>query len=780
MEFTQIVVSCAGLVLIVLIFWFFLPLRRSQVAVASPALQNLRTERLRIGGMHCAGCASRIESALRAVPGVSEASVNFAAEAATIIYSPDYASLNTLTHAVQEAGFTARSSLSPNELMERRGEVSEESPSLRLKLLASLSSGMLLVWATFPGLLSTAPALLHAGWFQWLLATPIQFWAGGEFYRSAISGIKHRAANMDTLVALGTTVAYLYSIFVVLFPELVIGLGIDPMPYFDASVVIISFVLLGRMLEERAKRGTSAAIEKLLGLQARTARLVRDGKEFDVPIEQVSPGDVIRVRPGEKVPVDGEVVEGASAVDESMVTGESTPVDKTLGSRVIGATLNKSGSFLLRATRVGSDTVLAQIVDLVKRAQASKAPMQRLADVISSIFVPVVLALSVLTFVVWYILGPDPGLLYAIMNAVAVLIIACPCAMGLATPTAVMVATGRGAQQGILIRNARALEIAERLTMVIFDKTGTLTMGRPAVTEIIGTVDFSPHEVLHFAASLEQGSEHSLAESVVAKARTEAVALSSTQDFTAIAGNGVKGTVDGAPVIVGNARMLRAHNIKFDALRPEIERLESQGNTVALVAIHHRIAGLIAAADTIRPESRHALTQLNARGITSMMITGDNQRVAKAVAHQLGITHYLAEVLPADKESEVRRVQSSGHVVAMVGDGINDAPALAAADVGIAMGSGTDVAIEAADVILMRPDPGLVPKAIELSTRAVRTMKINLGWAFGYNILLIPVAMGILYPFSGTLLNPMLASAAMALSSIFVVLNSLRLASVRL
>lgn len=745
---------------------------------STPPTKSSHTESLEIEGMRCASCANRIESTLKAIPGVSDATVNFATETATVTYAPASVSRSELTQAVHHAGYTATSRDGPSHVS-RRAEKSALESALKGKLALSLTAAVLLVWATFPGLLSTAPEILHAGWFQWLLATPVQFWAGWDFYRSALAGLKHRAANMDTLVALGTTVAYGYSIFVVLFPELVIGIGVDPMPYFDASVVIISFVLLGRLLEDRAKRGTSAAIEKLLSLQARTARVIREEQEFDVSIDQVLVGDVIRVRPGEKVPVDGEIIDGSSSVDESMVTGESVPVDKVVGSRVIGATINKSGSFLFRATRVGRDTMLARIVELVERAQGTKAPMQRLADVISSYFVPIVLMLAVATFVIWYNLGPDPALLYSVVNSVAVLIIACPCAMGLATPTAVMVATGRGAERGILVKNAAALETAQRITTVMFDKTGTLTMGKPSVTEIIGTSAFGPREVLRYAASLEQGSEHSLAESIVDKARMEELELSPAQGFTAIAGNGVKGTVNGSTVIIGNRRLLRSQEIVLDALGAEIDQLESKGHTVVLVAINGSLAGVIAVADTIRPESARAIKELQALGITSMMITGDNQRVAKTVADQLGIAHYLAEVLPSDKESQVRKVQLSGKVVAMVGDGINDAPALAAADVGIAMGSGTDVAIEAADITLIRPDILLVPKAIELSKRTVRTMKMNLVWAFGYNILLIPVAMGVLYPFSGTLLNPMLASAAMALSSVFVVLNSLRLAADR-
>jgi Cu+-exporting ATPase len=646
---------------------------------------------------------------------------------------------------------------------------------LQSKLIASAVIGVLLLWATFPRLMETAPMFLHSGWLQFVLATPIQLWAGFGFYRSALAGLRHRAANMDTLVAMGTSVAYAYSLFVVAFPSVVTRIGVDPIPYFDASVVIIAFVLLGRLLEEKAKQGTSAAVKKLLSLRAKSVRVVREGREVDVPLDAVVAGDTVRVRPGEKIPVDGEVIEGESAVDESMVTGESIPVDKGPGSRVIGSTINKTGSFLYRATRVGKETMLSQIIKLVEEAQGSKAPIQWLADRVSSVFVPVVLILAVLTFVLWYDFGPSPSLLYAVVNSVAVLIIACPCAMGLATPTAIMVATGVGAERGILIRNAEALETAHKVSSVVFDKTGTLTNGTPEVTDVVPLEGRASSDVILYAASLEQGSEHSLADSIVRRAAAEDYTLLPVADFEALAGRGVSGAVNGRRVLLGNVPLMRANGVSAEHWQEPLSKLEAEGKTVMILAVDGAPWGLIAVADTIRESSRDAVRSLGKLNIETVMITGDSHRAANAVARSLGIETVLAEVLPAQKEAEIRKIQGRGRAVAMIGDGINDAPALAAADLGIAMGGGTDVAMEASDITLMHKDLRLVPRAIHLSKQTMKTMYANLFWAFAYNVILIPVAMGALYPFFGILLNPMLASAAMALSSVFVVGNSLRL-----
>lgn len=740
----------------------------------------MKTETFIVQGMHCASCISRIEQSLKSVPGVEKAVVNLAAEKATVTFDPTRVKEEDLASAVSQAGYRAlvgkiESEPSIVETSKRRAL-----RDLKIKLAVSLVIGVLLLWATFPGVMNTAPMILHIGWVQLLLATPIQFWAGLGFYKSALAGLHHRAANMDTLVALGTSVAYGYSVVVVLFPALVERIGINSMPYFDASVVIIAFILLGRYLEEKAKQGTSAAVKKLLSLQAKTARVVRDGHEQDVPIDDVMLGDILRVRPGEKIPVDGEVMEGESAVDESMVTGESIPVDKAQGHRVIGATINRTGSFLFKATRVGKETMLSQIVMLVEQAQGSKAPIQRLADVVSAYFVPIVLMLAVATFVLWYDFGPSPAFVFAMVNSVAVLIIACPCAMGLATPTAIMVATGRGAETGILIRNAEALETAHKVTMVIFDKTGTLTNGTPEVTDIVPLANLSEKDILLYAASLEQGSEHSLAESIVRRASKEVITLHQATEFKAIAGHGVSGWVNGEQVFLGNKRLMVSQGLATEPFEASLLDLQNAGKTAMILAVGSVPVGIIAVADTVKESAFGAINALSAIGVEAGMITGDNQRAADAVAKSLGIKTVLAEVLPAEKEAEIRKIQSRGLTVAMVGDGINDAPALATADLGIAMGSGTDVAMEASDITLMHRDLMLVPAAILLSKQTMRTMKMNLFWAFAYNAVLIPVAMGALYPISKILLNPMLASAAMALSSIFVVGNSLLLKKTKL
>ena len=624
---------------------------------------------------------------------------------------------------------------------------------LRNKVVLSLVAGGLILW-------------VHNFWIQLLLATPVQFWAGFGFYRATIPALKHRTANMDTLVVIGTTVAYVYSAVVTVFPSLVASVGIHPKPYFDVATIIIALILLGRYLEAKAKGQTSQAIKKLIGLTAKTARVIRNGNEIDIPIDQVVMGDVIRVRPGEKIPVDGVIVDGESSIDESMITGESMPVDKAKGDAVVGATMNKTGTFTYKATKVGQETMLAQIIKLVQEAQGSKAPIQRLADLISSYFVPVVIMLAIATFVVWYIFGGNQALLLAILNTVAVLIIACPCAMGLATPTAIMVGTGKGAEHGILIKDAESLEIAHKIKTIIFDKTGTLTNGKPEVTDVVG-------DVLQLAASLEKGSEHSLAEAIIKEAETQNTKLSSVTKFKAIAGHGIEGMVGDKKISLGNRRLMDRENITLGKSNSEIDRLETDGKTVMILAINGKLAGLIAVADTVKESAKGGVKALQNMGIEVVMITGDNLKTAKAIAKKVGITRVLAEVLPDQKEIEVRKIQAEGKKVAMVGDGINDAPALAAADIGIAMRSGTDVAIEAADITLVNKSLLSVSTAIELSRKTMRTIKLNLFWAFAYNIILIPVAMA-------GLLNPIFASLAMATSSVSVVTNSLLLKRMKL
>ncbi|OGE30512.1 copper-translocating P-type ATPase [Candidatus Daviesbacteria bacterium RIFCSPHIGHO2_01_FULL_44_29] len=728
-----------------------------------------------IKGMHCASCVGLIEKSLTQMPGVKKAMVNLATEQATVTFDSDLCKEEQIVSAVASVGYQAMLEQDMVSEDQERIEKTKELKKLGIKVASSLFLGGLILWGSFPGLTNTAPGILKIFWVQLLLATPVQFWAGWDFYRATIPALKHRTANMDTLVALGTTVAYLYSAFVTAFPNVVMDLGLEAMPYFDVATIVIGLILLGRYFEAKAKGQTSEAIRKLIGLQAKTARVIREDREIDIPIDQVSVGEIIRVRPGEKIPVDGIIVEGESSVDDSMITGESIPVDKAKGDIVIGATINKSGTFIYKATKIGSGTMLSQIIKLVQEAQGSKAPIQRIADMISAYFVPIVIMLAFATFATWYIFGPIPTLLYALLNTVAVLIIACPCAMGLATPTAIMVGTGKGAERGILIKDAESLEIAHKIKTVIFDKTGTLTKGKPEVTDIIALGQVTENEVLALAASVEKGSEHSLAESIVQEADKRELKLTQVTKFKAIAGHGVEGVLDKAQVYLGNRRLMDQEKVSFSSDLAQIEKLETEGKTVMMLSVDHKLSGLIAVADTIKESAHAGIEALEKLGIEVVMLTGDNQRTANAIARKLGITRVLAEVLPDTKASEVRKIQEEGKVVAMVGDGINDAPALVQANIGIAMGTGTDIAIEAADITLINKDLTSVASAIQLSKKTMRTIKLNLFWAFAYNIVLIPVAMGMLYPFFKILLSPILASVAMATSSISVVSNSLLL-----
>lgn len=624
------------------------------------------------------------------------------------------------------------------------------------------------------------PEILKNNFILFILATPVQFWVGWQFYRGFFIALRNRIANMDTLIAIGTSSAYFYSVVATFFPQIFRGAGLAADVYFDTASAIITLILLGRLLEARARGGASEAIKKLMGLRAKTARVVRGSEEVDVPIENVAVGDIVVVRPGEKIPVDGIVVEGRTSIDESMVTGESMPVAKEVGDSVIGATINKFNSFKFRATKVGKETVLSQIIELVLRAQGSKAPIQRLADKVTAIFVPAVLGIALVTFVVWLIFGPAPVLTLAVLNFVAVLIIACPCALGLATPTAIMVGTGVGAANGILIKDAESLEIAHKVNAVVLDKTGTITVGKPALTDIVSFGQLPENEILYLAASAEKNSEHPLGAAIVEAAKNKNIALGEAVNFAAIAGAGVRAEISGKKIIVGTKQLMVGQEVAAAESASKLAELEERGKTVMIVAMDKKEIGLIAVADTPKVSSRAAVEGLKKMGLEVIMMTGDNQKTAEAIAKQVGISHVIAKVLPENKEAEIRKLQDEGKIVAMVGDGINDAPALAAADIGIAMGTGTDVAMEAGDITLMKGDLTSIVAALKLSKMTMKIIKQNLFWAYGYNTILIPVAAGVLYPFFGILLNPILAAAAMGLSSISVVSNSLRLKRVKL
>ncbi|MEI8188661.1 MAG: heavy metal translocating P-type ATPase [candidate division NC10 bacterium] len=769
-----------------------------------------------VGGISCASCVATIEEALRRSPGVVSATVNFATNAATVEFAPVSATVADLRRIIREAGYeplevAEGSALADHEKTAREREIR----TLKRKLAAGIVLSVPTVLGSMHHWFPWVPEILQNFWVLWAFTTPVQFWAGAQFYRGAWAALRHRTSDMNTLIAVGTSAAYFYSLAMTIAPGFFRTRGITPAVHYETAAVIITLILLGRLLEAIAKGRTSEAIKRLMGLQSKTARVVRDGEETDVPVDEVRIGDRVVVRPGEKIPVDGIVREGASAVDESMLTGESLPVEKRPGDGVIGATLNKTGTFRFEATKVGKETVLAQIIRLVEEAQGSKAPIQRLADRVAGVFVPTVIGIAVLTFLVWLAVGPSPAFLFAMLNFVAVLIIACPCALGLATPTAIMVGTGKGAELGILIRSGASLETAHKVTTVVFDKTGTLTKGEPEVTDILRVESREPRaemdepraasreprsemdepraasheprsemdepravsreELLRVAASLERGSEHPLGEAIVRRAKEQGLALSEVTEFEAVPGLGVRGRVDGRTVLLGNARFLAESGIDVHPLASAAEELATQGKTPMFVAVDGRTAGLIAVADTLKERSAEAVRALRRLGLELVMITGDNRRTAAAIAKQAGIDRVLAEVLPQQKAAEVRKLQAEGKVVAMVGDGINDAPALAQADVGIAIGTGTDVAMEASDITLIRGDLTSVVTAIELSKRTIRTIRQNLFWAFLYNVLGIPIAAGVLYPFTGLLLDPMIGSAAMALSSVSVVSNSLRL-----
>ena len=763
------------------------------------------TTELPLLGMTCANCANTIERRLNKVDGVLEASVNYANEKATVTFAPGAVTRPELVAAVRKAGYDVvevegDDQLEDAEAMARQAEIKHQEKRFIVGLIFSLPLFLLSMSRDF-GLLG---AWSHAAWVNWLfwgLATPVQFYVGWDYYVGAYKSLRNGSANMDVLVAMGSSVAYIYSIFVTI--ALTLGSDLFGMHvYFETSAVIITLIVLGKLLEARAKGQTSEAIKKLMGLQAKSARVIRNGQEVDIPIAEVVAGDTVVVRPGEKIPVDGVVVDGRSSIDESMITGESLPVSKTVGDDVIGATINKQGLLKFEATKVGKETALAQIIKMVEQAQGSKAPIQRQVDKVAAYFVPAVILLALATFTVWFLVTGD--FVAALLRLTAVLVIACPCAMGLATPTSIMVGIGKGAEYGVLFKNSESLEQAHKLTAVVLDKTGTITKGQPAVTDILVSEQFSvfskqlagivaPTEnsipntdyLLQLAASAERGSEHPLGESIVLAAQEQGLVLSEPTAFEGIAGHGISATVDGHDILLGNLRLMQREEMQLNDLEAKATQLQNEAKTAMWLAVDGQASAIIGVADTIKEGSKEAVEKMHALGLTVVIMTGDNQATAEAIATEVGIDRVFAEVLPGDKASYVAQLQEEGFVVGMVGDGINDAPALAQANVGMAIGIGTDVAMEAADVTLMRGDLRSVPQAIKLSKATMKNIKQNLVWAFGYNTVLIPIAAGVLAPFAWAPdflreLSPILAAGAMAFSSISVVSNSLRLKRVQL
>jgi P-type Cu+ transporter len=745
--------------------------------VAEEAASGEELVTVSVGGMSCAACVRRVEKALAAVKGVHEVSVNFATQQATVRFNPAVARMDTFKAAVEGEGYDFLGAVRP-ETRDREREARQRELS-RLKnefILAIVLAGLIMAGSMqewFP-LIRDIPRQLMF-YILFVLATPVLFVSGRRFFSGAWKAFKHGTADMNTLVAVGTASAYLYSTAATFYPHFFSGYGGRVEVYYDTAAMITALILMGRLLEARAKVRTSEAIRKLMDLAAKTARVIRNGIEMDIPVDQVVVGDRIIVRPGEKIPVDGVLESGGSAVDESMLTGESIPVEKGPGDSVTGATMNKSGRFTFRAERVGAETVLAQIVRLVEEAQGSKAPVQKLADRIAGVFVPLVIGIAVLTFIIWFVWGPPPVLTFAMLNFVSVLIVACPCSLGLATPTAIMVGTGKGAEMGILIKDAKSLEQARRITTVVFDKTGTLTRGEPQVTDLISVDGVSPNDLLQVIASIEKSSEHALGEAIVRYARERGIEPETVDGFQAMPGYGVEARIKGKEVLLGNIRLMRDRGLSLNSLQQTAEELSLNGKTPVFAAADRRIIGLIAVADTLKDHAGEVVQSLKRLGLEVIMLTGDNERTAAAIGKQVNVDHVISEVLPEDKVREIRRLQDQGKVVAMVGDGINDAPALAQAQIGIAIGAGADVALEASDVTLVRDDLRAVITAIKLSRRTMSVIKQNLFWAFFYNIICIPIAAGVLYPPFHILMNPILASGAMAMSSVSVVTNSLRL-----
>ncbi|SEM75820.1 Cu+-exporting ATPase [Syntrophus gentianae] len=747
------------------------------VKIDLPGPGGMEKTTISVGGMTCAACVRRVENALKKVDGVKDVAVNLATARATVLHDPAWSGVAGLKEAVTDQGYDFLGVL--DEFQEdpiaaaRIREIKDL--KLRFSVGAVLSiiifMGSMQHW--FPFLHAIPPQPLQMVLF--VLTAPVVFWVGSRFFVGALKAARQKTSDMNTLVAIGALSAYLYSTLATFFPRFFAEAGLLPHVYYDGAAMIVTLILLGRLLEAGAKGRTSQAIKRLMGLKPKTARAIRDNEEIDIPVEEILKGDLLLVRPGEKIPTDGIVRSGSSAVDESMLTGESVPVNKEPGAEVFGATLNRSGSFTFEATKIGAETALSQIIRLVEEAQGSKAPIQRLADRVAAVFVPAVMGIALLTFVVWYFFVPEPVFSRALLNFVSVLVIACPCALGLATPTAVMVGTGLGAEHGILIKGGESLEKAYRLTTVVFDKTGTLTRGEPEVTDIEPAEGIAPEKVLSTALSLEALSEHPLAQAIVNRGKAGGLVPLPAEKFEALSGLGTRAVIEGKSCLLGNLRLMIQEGMALSGMDRQASERAAQGKTCVLVAEEGRVIGLIALSDVPRESAKAAVAELKAAGLRVAMITGDNVSTGQAIGRQLGIDEVLAEVLPGDKAQEIRRLQQEGQIVAMVGDGINDAPALTSADIGIAIGAGTDVAIEASDITLMTGDLQAVPRAIRLSFETMKVIRQNLFWAFIYNIIGIPIAAGVLYPFSGILLNPEFAAAAMALSSVSVVSNSLRL-----
>ncbi|WFA08854.1 heavy metal translocating P-type ATPase [Tissierella sp. Yu-01] len=742
------------------------------------ALSNAVTKTMKVEGMTCASCANAVERATRKLDGVTEANVNLATEKLTISYEPSVLKVSDIKNAVEKAGYKAIEDEVTVDTDKERKENEIKSLWKRFIISAIFTVPLLyismghMMGAPLPTFLDPMANPLNFALIQLLLTIPVVI-AGRRFYSVGFKTLFKGSPNMDSLIAIGTGAAVVYGLFAIY--KIINGDASYAMHlYFESAAVIIALITLGKYLESVSKGKTSEAIKKLMGLQPKTALVIKDGKEVEISIDEVEAGDIIVVKPGEKLPVDGEVIEGITSIDESMLTGESIPVEKHIGDTVIGASINKTGSIKYKATKVGKDTALAQIIKLVEDAQGSKAPIAKLADVISGYFVPIVIGLAIISGLAWYFIGGESST-FALTIFISVLVIACPCALGLATPTAIMVGTGKGAENGVLIKSGTALETAHQIQTIVFDKTGTITEGKPKVTDVIPVKGLSEDELLILAASAEKGSEHPLGEAIVKGAEDKGLEFKKVDSFNAIPGHGIEVTIEGKNILAGNRKLMVERNISLEDLESSSNRLAEEGKTPMYFAIDNKIGGIIAVADTVKENSKRAIELLHNMGIQVAMITGDNRRTAEAIAKQVNIDIVLAEVLPEDKANEVKKLQAEGKKVAMVGDGINDAPALAQADIGIAIGSGTDVAMESADIVLMRSDLMDVPTAIQLSKKTIKNIKENLFWAFGYNTLGIPIAMGVLHIFGGPLLDPMIAGAAMSLSSVSVLTNALRL-----